>query len=213
MLKLSKLLVLGSCCLFLLTSAFDDTKATIKQIVEENGFSFEEYTVTSSDGYIGKLHRIPSSTAGAKPVLMMHGQDEGSVSWVFNSPDKAPAFKMANAGYDVWLGNNRGNMYNNEHTTYKNTQPEYWAAAGWEEMGLYDVPAIIDFILGKTGDSQIEAYIGYSRGTSQFFAGASLNPTYYNAKVKYYIALAPVTRMSQGSFFPDLLEWFGIRYT
>ena len=76
-------------------------------------------------------------------------------------------------------------------------------------MGLYDTPAIIDFVLKKTNTSQIEAYVGFSRGTTQFFAGASMKPEFYNKKVNLFIGLAPVTRMSQGSFFFSSAAWFG----
>jgi len=37
------------------------------------------------------------------------------------------AYIMADAGYDVWLSNMRGNIYSNKHQTFDSEKdPEYW---------------------------------------------------------------------------------------
>lgn len=59
----------------------------------------------------------------------------------------------------------------------------------WHEIGYYDLPATIDYILEKTGHSKLY-YIGYSQGAAAFYVMGSERPE-YNAKVKGMISLAP----------------------
>lgn len=66
-------------------------------------------------------------------------------------------------------------------------------------MGTYDIPAYVDYILNKTGVAKLDAYIGHSEGTTQFFAGASLKPDFYADKVKLFVGCAPVTRLDHSS--------------
>lgn len=57
-------------------------------------------------------------------------------------------------------------------------------------MGLYDLPASIDFILNKTGQSKLH-FIAHSQGTTSFFVMLSEKPE-YNDKIISMHALAPV---------------------
>lgn len=71
---------------------------------------------------------------------------------------------MADAGYDVFLTNSRGNFYSRKHI-YKN--PDDPKSGFWNfsfyEMGIYDLPAVIDYVR-KTTCSQKIYYIGHSQG-------------------------------------------------
>jgi len=61
-------------------------------------------------------------------------------------------------------------------------------------MGVSDLPAVIDYILEKTGAQQI-FYIGHSMGTTMFYVLGSERPE-YNSKIRAMFSLAPVAFMS-----------------
>ena len=142
----------------------NDAFKDVKQICKENGFAVEQHMVTTSDGYILTLFRVPgfaNETAiqqglpVKKPaVLLMHGLEGDSSQWVLNSPDVAHTFVLAREGFDVWMGNNRGCQYSLEHKTLDpndaTDKPVYWDFS-FEEMGTKDLPATIDYILEVTG--------------------------------------------------------------
>lgn len=131
-----------------------DAFKSMEDVCHENGWATESYTVTTEDGYILDVHRIPGKlTDSSKPkpaVLLQHGLDCDMMMWVFNSPELAPAFILAENGFDVWMGNNRGNRYSMGHTSLSHKHEKYWDFSQ-EELGLYDAPAIIDLVIEKTG--------------------------------------------------------------
>lgn len=51
------------------------------------GYRSEVHKVTTEDGYILEMHRIPKD--GGKPVLLMHGLLDSSSTWVIMRPKKA----------------------------------------------------------------------------------------------------------------------------
>ena len=96
---------------------------------------------------------------------MMHGVSSDSLMWLLNDFEKAPAFMLANQGYDIWLGNNRGTKVSQRHKYLYNSDKRFWDFS-FEEMGTKDVPAFVDFILDKTNRTSIDGYVAHSCGTT-----------------------------------------------
>lgn len=95
---------------------------------------------------------------------MLHGLLDSSDCWISNGWKKGPAYIALREGYDVWLGNSRGNKYSRRHVSLKPSHKEFWNYS-WEELGLYDIPAFTDYILEITGHPKL-AFIGHSMGTT-----------------------------------------------
>lgn len=123
-------------------------------------------------------------------VLLQHGLLSSSADWVVNNSTQSLAFALADNGYDVWMGNSRGNTYSREHVSLTTADTEYWNFT-FDEMGKYDLPAIVDYILSETYETSLH-YIGHSQGTTQAFIELGRNDE-LNKKIKTFVALAPVT--------------------
>ncbi|EFN70010.1 Lipase 3 [Camponotus floridanus] len=160
------------------------------------------------------LEALKSSGADSKlPVIVNHGLISSSADWVLLGPRKALAYVLCDNGFDVWLANARGNTYSKGHKHYSIKNREFWNFS-WHEIGYYDLPAMIDYILEKTGHSELY-YIGHSQGTTTFYVMLSERPE-YNSKIKGMISLAPIAFLSNQRsplfkylvHFNDILEWF-----
>jgi len=97
--------------LFFLPSVYtsflaSDLRSTESLIIDA-GYKAEAHKVVTADQYILTIYRI----VGKGPVVFMqHGMVGSSTAWLLAGPDHgAPAFRLAEEGYDVWLGNFRGN--------------------------------------------------------------------------------------------------------
>nr|ATU82879.1 secreted Esterase/lipase protein [Pristhesancus plagipennis] len=173
--------------------------ASMADMVLPWGYPLEEHTIETEDGYILTVYRIPygrNETKSSKPrppLLLQHGVLCSSACWVLSDPDKGLGFVLADAGYDVWMGNSRGSTYSRKHKTLDPEQSsdkqKYWNFS-FHEMGYYDLPAVIDYMLKHTAQKQV-FYVGHSQGTTQFFAMAAAKPE-YNDKIKVSSHLAPI---------------------
>ena len=84
-------------------------------VLDENMLC-DPITVKTEDGYIIDMFRVraPGTPDSAKPVFIQHGYTSDSTAWVVHK-EESIAIKLAAKGYDVFVGNNRGNFYGRKH--------------------------------------------------------------------------------------------------
>lgn len=162
----------------------------------------EKHFVQTKDGFILELHRLIKSSASSNqeqqpagtPVLLQHGLFQSSGIFI-TSDNESLAFYLADRGFDVWLGNNRGVSINHSHLHPSNEKYWDWSL---DELAMFDFPAMIDYIREKTGFVQV-VYAGHSQGNAQAFLGLSHNPA-LSEKIKLFIALCPAFYINQPKF-------------
>ena len=177
--------------------------ATLKRIesqrptafITSHGYPVEEYKVTTPDGYILTLFRIPNGVKNAttygnkEPVFVQHGLMSSAMDFLVTGPDRALGFVLADAGYDVWLGNTRGSSYSRTHRDLNPDERQYWQFS-WHEIGERDLPTMINYVLMKTGYKKLH-YVGHSQGTTAFFVMCNMYPSMKD-KIQTMNAMAPM---------------------
>ena len=127
---------------------------TIQEQVESRGYIFEEHKTTTDDGYILTLYRVPSKKGANEapsklPVYMQHGLIDDGGTWFFNNETLDLSLELVDLGYDIWVTNSRGTVYSNEHVNLTVDDEAFWNFT-YNEMGQYDVPANLNYILSQT---------------------------------------------------------------
>ncbi|CAG2104797.1 unnamed protein product [Medioppia subpectinata] len=169
------------------------------QSIKSRGFKYQKYKVTTDDGYNLGIFRIvnPYWRGETKPLLLWHQLAFSSDIWLFSSPGYLSpngvyseqngtlvnncgnsltsniAFTLSSCGYDVWLGNTRGNRYSNTHQN-----------PTWDKLWNYTF----------TETASI-AYIGHSMGTTSMLTLLSLIPD-FERHIRPIILLAPIAHLS-----------------
>ncbi|TRY73442.1 hypothetical protein TCAL_06993 [Tigriopus californicus] len=188
-------------------------------MIAREGYPVETHTVVTEDCYILEMHRIPHGKNNAptgpgdvRPaVYLQHGLLCSSADWVMGIPEKSLGYILADEGYDVWLGNYRGNYYSREHCELNPNKEEFWHFS-WDEMGKYDIPAMVDKVISATGHQKIH-YVGHSMGTTGFMVTMNKRPEYAE-KIMMANLLAPVAFVEHMKSpirliapFVDEIEW------
>lgn len=179
------------------------------------GYETEEHIVHTKDGYLLGLHRLPyrrgeeedyvnGGNAGVrkKVVYLHHGLLMNSEVWVcLTDEQRCLPFQLVERGYDVWLGNNRGNKYSKKSTKCSPASTDFWNFS-IDEFAFHDIPDSIEYILEVTKQPSL-SYIGFSQGTAQAFAALSIHST-LNQKVDVFVALAPA--MSPAGLYNGIVD-------
>ncbi|XP_077301625.1 lipase 3-like [Arctopsyche grandis] len=172
------------------TNITEDAILDITGIVRKNNYTIEEYKVRTEDGYNVTIFRMPKGKTNCLqriPVFMMHGMYSSAGEWILLGPESSLAYLLVDECFDVWLGNSRGSYYSINPIDAKDK--DFWKFS-YHDIGHYDVPAMIDFVLMKTKRQNLH-YVAHSQGTCEFFVMTSTRPQ-YNKKIITMVALAPV---------------------
>ncbi|XP_021629319.1 triacylglycerol lipase 2 [Manihot esculenta] len=198
----------------------NNTDSLCNSMVETQGYICQEHKVTSEDGYILSLQRMPAGRSGKladnPPVLLQHGLSSDGATWLSNSPDESLAFILADNGYDVWIANTRGSRFSRGHTSLTPYDPAYWDWT-WDELAAHDLPAMFQYVHQQTG--QKLHYVGHSQGT--LTALAVLSQEKLPNMLRSAALLSPIAYLNQitsllskaaaDAFLVEEIYWLGLR--
>ncbi|XP_035714180.1 lipase 3 [Folsomia candida] len=180
---------------------------SIDQKLIRLGYPVERINVTTEDGYILGLYRIPFSPKSPlvegvvrKPVILQHGLLSNGLCFLLQGDSKNLAMLLADSGFDVYLGNARGNSYSQGHINPDMTLDnwKYWDFS-YHEMGIFDLPAIIETVTDITNQESMY-FVGHSMGSTALAIMLSERPE-YNRRIKTAFLLAPAIFLGHSGLY------------
>ena len=96
----------------------------------------------------------------------------------------------------MWLGNARGTDFGLKHKSMKSSDKKFWNFS-WHEIGFYDLPAMIDYMLSRTNSSKL-FFAGHSQGTTSFAVMCSMRP-HFHKKIMQAHLTAPTIFMKHAA--------------
>lgn len=199
-----KFLFLLNCLLTLKSPKEEDD---VLELIKKAGYNGESHLVETEDGYVLKVHRILAKhpNLATKPVFLMHGLLAASADFVITGPEIALAYYLSDFGYDVWMGNARGNKHSSKHKKFHPDSKDYWTFS-WHEIGFFDLPAMIDDVLKQTKSSKL-FYVGHSQGTTSLLVLLSSRPEYNDKIIQGHLMAVSAYRNALPESLDQILKF------
>ncbi|CAI2371614.1 unnamed protein product [Moneuplotes crassus] len=184
-----------------------DGNLDLRERCERYGFGYEEYQVTTEDGYINTLMRIPyapdnQDVPNKPPVYLIPDVVLTAEMFTHLGSENSPAFNLASQGFDVWLSNPRGSRHSQDHVELDSddTHSGYWDydLVSYRQDYMADITTIKD----STGYGTVGVFAFYNGAISLAYAMA-IEPEYFsnNVNVAALSAFAPTYAHSSAPAF------------
>ncbi|KAJ3640680.1 hypothetical protein Zmor_027226 [Zophobas morio] len=168
-----------------------DLDDDILGIIQRHVGVHETHQVQTDDGYLLTLFRIPRQNPKGV-IFFQHSLCTDARIWV-SQYNESIAFFFWRAGYDVWLGNTRGNYFCKKHVSLNPTEAAFWNFT-FHEIGYYDNHASIEYVKRQIGGSKI-TYVGYSMGGASGMVYASTRDKDAVDSVKLMVVMSSSTQL------------------
>ena len=178
-----------------------DLNTYYMEFVNKYDYDLEVHDVTTKDGYILSLwHLIPKGPT-QKVAYFQHGLAD--TAWCFfQLGSNSLPFLLMKKGFDIWLGNGRGNIFSNRHISKDpNDKNSGFYDFSMDECVKYDLPATISYIKARTGGKKM-SYIAHSQGSTIFFMLYMDNPSLVESSFDHFTSVGTVPNIAYAVFGP-----------
>ena len=176
----------------------EDKDKSFQQIVIDYGYEIEEHTVETEDKYTLQIFHLinknKTNTLTAIPVIFIHGLFDSSDGWICNGKKDSLPFILLNQSkvFDVWVINVRGNKHSKlvEKNSHLNNET-FWNFS-FHEIGIFDIPQVIKYIMNYTHNDSQCVLIAHSIGATSILSGLCELSEFYQKYTKCIVFFNPI---------------------